>query len=100
MRRVLACEVKAAAAALTKLPENERKRMCMLWIHQADWSHKYMKKHSKPHPVWGNGSLQQAMHIQDYAPFDFSNVDYCSAMETVLGCLVEQKSRRLSQRRN
>ena len=100
MRRILDYEVKAAAAALAKLPCEERKRMCELWIHQAEWSHKYMKKHAKPHPVWGNGSLLQALHIQDFDAFSFSNSDHCSAMETVLNCLVARNSRHFSRKHN
>ena len=91
MRRVLEVEVKAIAVALTKLSSGERRRMCNLWIHQAHWSHKYMKKHGKPHPVWGNGSLLQAVHIRTLDDFVFSNAEHCSAMETVLNCLAEQK---------
>ena len=101
MRRVLAIDVKAAAAALVKLPEDERGRMCELWIHQADWAHKYMKVNGKPHAVWGNGSLLDAMHIRDFDVFDFGNPEHCSAMETVLGCLVAHKCvKRINRSRN
>ena len=100
MRRVLAYEVKAAAAALTKLPQNERRRMCELWIHQAEWSHKYMKKQEKPHPVWGNGSLSQAMHLTDFDGFDYSNPEHCSAMEVVLNCLVRRQARNSRRKRS
>lgn len=94
MRRVLSIDVKSAASGLVKLPQNERKRMCNLWIHQAEWAHKYMKFHSKPHPVWGNGSLLDAMHIRDIEVFDYGNRHHCSAMKVVLGCLIARKENR------
>ncbi len=97
MRRVLAIDVKAASAALVKLPKDERSRMCNLWIHQAEWAHKYMKMNVKPHPIWSNGSLSEAMHIREFAEFDYGNSDHCSAMETVLECLVANKSNKISQ---
>jgi len=94
MRRVLSIDVKHAAVALVKLPESERKRMCNLWIHQAEWAHKYMKVNGKPHPVWGNGSLQDAIHIRKIDVFGYGDVEHCSAMEVVLGCLVVNAARK------
>lgn len=97
MRRVLAIDVKVASAALVKSPVDERKRMCELWIHQADWAHKYMKQNKIPHPVWGNGSLTEAMHIRDYADFCYGNADHCSAMKIVLACLIANKTSKIKR---
>ena len=98
MRRLLSYEVKAAAAALTKLPLDERERMCDLWLHQADWAHKIMKTTGKPHAVWGNGSLSQAMHIREFPEFDIQDDDHRGALSVVLACL--DKRRMVNQTRS
>ena len=93
MRRLLANEVKVAAAVLAQIPEVERKRACLLWIDRADWAHKYMKSHGKPHHTWGNGSLLGAIGGCEVLTFNYSLADHCSAMEMLLHHLVKRKSR-------
>lgn len=91
MRRMLEHDVKAAAVALTRIPAGEQRRIFDLWLHQADWAHKITKRTGKPHPVWGNGSLYQAMHFQADEVFDFANALHCSALELILNRLTRRQ---------
>lgn len=95
MRRILEFEVKAAAVALACIPKAERKRIFALWVHQADWAHKIHKRTGAPHPVWGNGSLNQAMHFQAEEQFDYSNLSHCDALGLVLDMLMERRQTKL-----
>lgn len=98
MRRVLEHDVKAAAVALARIPEPEQPRIFWLWLQQADWAHKVHKRTGKPHPVWGNGSLYQAMHFHGSDPFEFANPDHCSALEYILRALSARKRQSPPQR--
>ena len=95
MRRILEFEAKAAALALARIPKAERMRIFALWVHQADWAHKIHKRTGAPHPVWGNGSLYQAMHFQAEEQFDYSNLSHCDALGSVLDMLMKRSQTNL-----
>jgi hypothetical protein len=68
MRRCLIGDITTAAAALAAVAAPDRAALAERLIHQAHAAHHYMKRHAKPHPAWGNGSLM-ARALAAHSPF-------------------------------
>ncbi|CUJ89088.1 hypothetical protein RUE5091_00817 [Ruegeria denitrificans] len=89
MRPVLHGDVSAAARALlAALPQN-RDRLCIRMIHEAELADKHVGQTGKLHPVFGNGSLMATARNRQLADEPgFDDVQYCRCFEIVLRHLI------------
>lgn len=93
MRTILLGDIIAAARTLLYVHRSLRFSLLKILIQQADAAHDYHKRMSKPHPVWGNGSLMARANAepQIVEPF-LSDIEYLGALEMVIGAIIARKS--------
>jgi len=92
MRRVHLGDVIAAARALAHCPAADRPQLADLLIRQADAAHRYMKRMGRPHPMWGNGSLESRAGGLGFAQgLDLGQSAHLAAMAQVASALAARK---------
>ena len=88
MRRCLIGDIMAAASALRPADLTQMQISGARLIAQADAAHRYSKRHHRPHPLWGNGSLMaRAMAEPVVMPANFSCPAYLAAFQAIAASL-------------
>ncbi len=67
MRKVLLCDLTAAAQILALRPASDRAALLDSLIDQAHAADRYARRFGRLHPVWGNGSLM-ARALAEWPP--------------------------------
>lgn len=84
MRRCLIGDILVAASALTPAGLPQMQISGARLIAQADAAHRYAKRHGRPHPRWGNGSLMaRAMAEPVVQQPNFSCATYLVALGVI-----------------
>lgn len=95
MRPVLLGDVTAAARALLRVAPAERAALLTRWLDSADAADRYARKLRKVHPVWGNGTLKDALGLAPLAAEPYcSDPEYCSCLSMVLHGLAARRGGR------
>jgi hypothetical protein len=89
MRTILIGDIIAAARALLAAPPDNRIGLLDTIIQQANAAHHFHKHLSKPHPVWGNGSLMARANLEPQMPEPFaSDTDYLQTLQLVIAAII------------
>lgn len=92
MRTILLGDVISAARAMLKVQHHLRFGLLDTLIQQADAAHDYQKRLSKPHPLWGNGSLMARANAEpQMAEPMVSDLEYLRALHMVIGAIIARK---------
>lgn len=88
MRRCLMGDILAAASALQPADLLHLQISGARLIAEADAAHRYAKRHGRPHPLWGNGSLMARAMAEPVAqPANFSCPVYLLAFQAITAAL-------------
>jgi hypothetical protein len=89
MRTILLGDIIAAARALLAVLPDDRIGLLDTMIQQANAAHHFHKHLSKPHPVWGNGSLMARANLEPQLPEPFaSDIDYLQTLQLVIAAVI------------
>ncbi len=92
MRTTLLGDVIAAARVLMNVQPDLWIGLLDAMIQQADAAHNYHKRLSKPHPLWGNGSLMARANAEPQMAEPFvSDLKYLAALQLVIGAIIARK---------
>jgi len=67
MRPVGFDDLRTAARALMAVPQDARGALCARLLQRARWADCYVKRLSKLHPQWGDGTLRAAARPEELA---------------------------------
>ena len=88
MRRCLIGDILAAASVIPAADLPHMQISGARLIAQADAAHRYAKRHGRPHPTWGNGSLMaRAMAEPLVTAPNFSCRTYLAAFQAITTAL-------------
>ena len=88
MRRCLIGDLLAAASVIAAADPALMQISGARLIAEADAAHRYAKRHGRPHPRWGNGSLMaRAMAEPLLLHADFSCLAYLAAFGAITTAL-------------
>ena len=92
MRTILLGDVISTARALLNVRFDLRVDLLDTIIHQTDAAHHYQKRLSKPHPLWGNGSLMARANAEPQIKEPVaSDTEYLEALRMVIGAIIARK---------
>ncbi len=92
MRMVFFSDVSAAARVLLGVPNVQRVQLCANMLHEADNADRYLRRHGKLHPLWGNGTLLATARLRPLkSEPSFDDGDYCDCLELVLQALKRRR---------
>lgn len=85
MRELRQSDVCCAARALIAVPASARAALCERLFRHAHAADKFTRRLGKPHPKWGNGSLQAAARAYPLQPEPtFGDRDFARAFVMIL----------------
>ncbi len=93
MRRCLIGDMLAAAVAVADLAAPEQPQAIARLIAEADAAHRHAKRLGRPHPVWGNGSLQARCLGAGSPPFASDDARHLAALAGVAAVLAHRRAR-------
>lgn len=94
MRQILLGDLVSMARAALVLPRADRRQAVRMALEQAHIADKVTKQIGRPHPVWGNGSLQAAVaRLPKVAEPFAGDIEYLEAFSDVLAMVIQWKSR-------
>ena len=92
MRTILLGDVISTARALLNVRCDLRVDLLDTIIQQADAAHLYHKRLSRPHPLWGNGSLMARANAEPQIKEPFaSDTEYLEVLRMVIGAIIARK---------
>lgn len=84
-RRVIYADVATLARALLMVPATRRPRLAQHILTCANYAHRYAARLKKPHPRWGDGSVDAAARsFPIAAPKRFDDLEYCLCFQAAL----------------
>lgn len=94
MRRVLHCDLTAAARGLLRVPPVARAAVLRAWLAQAQAADRHVRRLRRLHPAWGDGTLAGRVRQHALPPEPALNdPEYLACLALVLEVL-RAKSRR------
>lgn len=92
MRRIAHPDLSAAARALLAMPEARRAAEAERIILEAEAADRYRRRTGRPHPLWGNGTLEGAARGRMLAdPRALSDSGYLGCLALVLEALLRHR---------